>query len=208
MGRSMFVFGLALVLTGCPGSGAPATEDGTVATDDEATATDSASDSARTSSSTAAESGEPEAWFEVGWGVSEFNEFDGTLPVVVGPQGLSMFSLPLRGSGFYNPPNPGFDNPDMPMLQSFVDVPGYQQTPDGHFNEVVDYPALFYPSFDNPGVLEGPAVWMVIPNGVDLQQLPGLNAHLHVELVDADGLLFEQDNDLVIGEISEPPPGP
>lgn len=154
------------------------------------------------------DSGAEEPWLELGWGVTEFNPYDGVLPIVVGPQGLAMFSVPLRGAGFYNPPDPGFDNPDMPILQAWVDVEGHENGPGGHFNEVIDYPALFYPSLELPGALEGPAVWLVIPDDVEPEQLPGLAAHLHAHMVDANGLMLSDDHDLVIGEAPAPPKGP
>jgi hypothetical protein len=125
--------------------------------------------------------------------------------VVVGPQGLAMFSVPLRGRGFHNPANPGFENPDIPILQAWVDVEGHAESPGGHLAEVVDYPALFYPSFDDPGLLEGVAVWLVLPDTVDPSTLLGEEARLHVEMVDADGLRLEDDHVLAIGE---PPSGP
>lgn len=169
-------------------------------------ATGSGDETAPPAESTSQSSAEP--WLEVGWGVSEFNEFEGTLPLVIGPQGLAMFSMPMRGAGFYNPPDPSFDNPDMPVLHAWVDVPGYALTPDGHFNEVLDYPALFYPSLDLPGALESPAVWLVIPDAVEPAELTGQPALLHAEMIDADGVMLTQDHDLVIGEAPEPPPGP
>lgn len=149
-----------------------------------------------------------QAWLEVGFGTTEFNAFEGLLPVVVGPQGLYMFSMPLRGQGFYNPPDPSFDNPDMPILQAWVEIDGYELTDQGRFNEVVDYPALFYPSQSEPGVLEGPAVWLVLPDGVDPEQIVGLDARLHAELVDVDGLVLVDDHELVIDEIPPAPGGP
>ncbi len=148
-----------------------------------------------------------EPWFEVGWGTNEFNAYEGTLPILVGPQGLSMFSVPLRGQGFYNPPDPAFDNPDMPMLEAWVDIDGFATDPRGHFNRVFDYPALFYPSLDNPGVLEGPAVWLVLPDGVEPEEVVGQPAHLFAELVDADGLRLVDEYDLVIGQAPRAPDG-
>lgn len=154
------------------------------------------------------DTGSSQAWLEVGFGTAEFNAFEGLLPVVVGPQGLYMFSLPLRGRGFYNPPDPSFDNPDMPILQAWVEIDGYELTDQGRFNEVVDYPALFYPSGSEPGVLEGPAVWLVLPDGVDPEEIVGLDARLHAELVDVDGLVLVDEHQLVVDEIPPPPDGP
>jgi len=148
---------------------------------------------------TSTDTGTPVAWLEVGWGTTEFNAFDESLPVVIGPQGLSMFSMPIRGGGFYNPPDPSFDNPDMPMLHAWVEIEGYELSEGGYFNEVVDYPALFYPSLDNDGILEGPAVWLVLPNQVDPLEIVGRTAFLRAELVDRDGLVLVDEYELVVG---------
>ncbi len=210
MRRSIVMVGIGALLTACPSEPAvPPVDTSESATSGSATGAPSdGSDATETAAETETDSGVIEPWLEVGWGVSEFNEFDGLLPTVVGPQGLAMFSIPLRGQGFYNPPSPSFDNPDMPMLQAWVDVPGYSITPTGHFNEVIDYPALFYPSLDEPGILEGPAVWLVIPDQVEPEEIAGLDAHLHVEMLDANDILLTEDYDLVIGDAPEPPPGP
>ncbi len=197
---------LLVCASGCPAAEPPDGEPATGTT--HATTAELSSSEGLDSSSAAAETSAPEPWFELGWGLSDFNAFDGTLPVVVGPQGLSMFSLPLRGNGFYNPSSPGFDNPEVPMLQAWVDVDGHHESPGGHLSEVVDYPALFYPTLDDPEVLQGVAVWLVIPDGVDPNTLVGLRAHLHAELLDFEGLRLTDDHDLVIGEVPPEPEGP
>lgn len=211
MRRTMLAAALGLLTSACPADDAPPAHETTAGTTDGPTTSHQPdTSSGATSSDPDPSSGSEgtEAWLELGWGVAEFNAYDGVLPVVVGPQGLAMFSVPLRGAGFYNPPDPGFDNPDMPILQAWVDVEGYDGSPSGHLNEVVDYPALFYPSLDLPGALEGPAVWLVIPDGVRPEELGGLAAHLHAEMVDANGLVLSDDHDLVIGDAPPPPKGP
>lgn len=196
----------ALVLHGCPtpGETPPAGDSSTGPDDTTAAAEDTEAPPPTTGSDVPA----IEPWLEVGWGTTEFNAFEGELPVVVGPQGLHMFSMPLRGQGFYNPPDPSFDNPDMPILQAWVDVEGFAITDDGHFNEVVDYPALFYPALGNAAVLEGPAVWLVLPDSVEPEQIEGLSAVLHAEMVDAFGLVLTDEHELVIGEVPPAPGGP
>lgn len=200
--------------TACPATDPPVPGDepstGTThaATSLEPTADGPASDGSDSSPATTTETGEPEPWLEAGWGLSDFNAYDGVLPVVVGPQGLSMFSVPLRGSGFYNPASPGFDNPEVPVVQAWVDVDGHQESPGGHLTEVTEYPALFYPTLDDPGVLQGVALWLVLPDGVDPNALVGLSASLHVEMIDFEGLRLVDDHDLEIGEVPPPPDGP
>lgn len=203
----MLVAGMGALL-GCPvGAEDPPVADGSSSSsesvDDGASGMVSGPPSSSDTSS-ATDTGGPAAWLEIGWGTDGFHAFEGALPVVVGPQGLSMFSMPMRGQGFYNPPDPGFDNPDMPILHAWVDVEGYELTADGHFNEVVDYPALFYPSLADPGVLEAPAVWLVLPDEVDAPTLMGRSVIIHAEMVDADGLVLVDEHALVIGEV--PPP--
>lgn len=193
---------LGLGASACPveapgPGGAPSTGDGSSgdASSDGATSPEPAG-----TDTGPAETGEPTAWIEAGWGLSEWNAFDGVLPVVVGPQGLAMFSVPLRGRGFHNPAVPGYDNPDIPILQAWVDAEGHAESPGGHLAEAVDQPALFYPSLEDPTLLEGTAVWLVIPDTVAPSTLVGVEAHLHVELVDADGLELTDDHVLSIGQ--------
>lgn len=206
--------GLPLGLGACPADDAPPgdapSSGASTAPDDHATTSVTSADGSASAPGPDVDSdtGGPSAWLEAGWGTSEWNAYDGVLPLVVGPQGLSMFSVPLRGRGFYNPPDPGVDNPDSPMLQAWIDVPGHAESPGGHLTEVVDYPALFYPSFVEPGVLEGAAVWLVLPDEVTPPELVGAPAHLHVEMVDADGRALVDDHDLVIGEVPPEPDGP
>src|SRR5262245_58373546 len=110
MRPTLLAAGLGLGLCACPAgdaheppSAAPSTSAATQALTDDASAT--ASSSGPGSGAT----GEPDAWLELGWGISEWNPFEGVLPVVVGPQGLAMFSVPLRGKGFHNPDGTDLD---------------------------------------------------------------------------------------------------
>lgn len=215
MSRMLLAVLMGVCASACPADDAPAPGDepSTSAPSDATTTHGPPADATATEGSgpppgTTAETSEPDAWLELGWGISEFNAFEGVLPVTVGPQGLSMFSLPLRGKGFHNPPDAGFDNPEVPILQAWVDVDGHDESPGGHLSEVVDYPALFYPSQQEPNVLVGPAVWLVIPDTVDPSTLVGRRAQLHAELVDTDGLVLTDDHTLVIGEDPPAPDGP
>jgi hypothetical protein len=45
----------------------------------------------------------------------------------------------------------------------------------------------------------------VIPDTVDPSALVGEPAHLHIELVDADGLGLDDDHELVIGQTPDGP---
>jgi hypothetical protein len=208
MRRHLLAAVLGLGASACPSDDAPPSGGPTEAGSGETTTPGDTTKGDPSPGDAPGSTGEPAPWLEAGWGLSDFNAYDGVLPVLVGPQGLAMFSVPLRGQGFHNPPAPGFDNPEMPIVQAWVDVPRLAEGPSGHLTEVVDYPALFYPSFEEPGVLEGVAVWLVIPDAVDPAALVGEPAELHVELVDAHGLRLHDDHALVIGEDPRGPGGP
>ncbi len=140
-----------------------------------------------------------QAWLEVGWGTTDFNAFEGTLPIVLGSQGSYMFSMPMRGGDFYIPPEPSFNNPEMPRLDAWVDVPGYTED-DGHLLSLENYVVLFFPSLHEPSILVSPAVWLVLPDGVTPEELAGLPAVLHASVHDAEGRHLEDEHELVIGD--------
>lgn len=137
----------------------------------------------------------------MGWGLDAYNPIADVLPVFVGPQGLDMFSLPLRGSGFPVPPQPvDFDDPDLPVLTMWVDVQGYEP----HLAEVSDYVVPFSPDVDSPADYEYVAVWLTIPDDVSPEDLVALPAHLHAELDTADGQHLEADYDVAVVMGEEP----
>lgn len=201
--RAGGAFAVVMLLAGCPGDDADPSSDS--AAMDDSTGNPAVTSGPDDDSGSASDSPGPAAWLQVGWGIDDFNEFSGTLPVEFGAQGLFMFSLVPRGQGFHVPPDPGFGNPDMPIIQAWVDVEGYSETPAGHFNEVSDYPALFYPGIGADALLEGSAIWLTLPDGVDPIDIHGLDALVHVELLDRDGVMLVDEHALVID--APPPPG-
>lgn len=211
MRRMMLAAALGLGASACPIDDGPGDRGGDPSTGNGEPGSGDATTHGETSAEPGtgtADTGEPTAWIEAGWGLTEWNAFDGVLPLVVGPQGLAMFSVPLRGRGFRNPTLPDYDDPELPIVQAWVDVEGHAESPGGHLAEVVDQPGLFYPSFEEPGLLEATAVWLLIPDAVDPSTLVGTEAHLHVELLDVDGLELVDDRVLAIGEVPPEPEGP
>jgi hypothetical protein len=148
-----------------------------------------------------------DAWVEVGWGIDEFNAFDdsGTFPVYFGPQGLYMFTVPIRGGGFPLPADPyDYEDPNMPYVDLWLDVDGYNDGPNGHFSELTDYVLPMSPDPDMPGTSQYISVWLPIPETVDPNQLEGIPAQLHVELLTGQGEVLTADHPLMVGGIIDP----
>ena len=49
-------------------------------------------------------------------------------------------------------------------------------------------------------------MWRVLPDEVEAEQVDGLPAFLHAELLDADGLFFVEEYELVV-EVADPSGG-
>ncbi len=87
-----------------------------------------------------------ESALELGWGL--FSPFQplvdgGDLVLVIGGQGLAMFPVPLRGTGFYLPQIPyPYDHPQAPLLDIELDVEGLEGI-GGHFIYLANYPIPF-----------------------------------------------------------------
>ncbi len=140
-------------------------------------------------------------WLEMGWGLSEFNAFSNReVPIILGPQGLDMFSIALRGGEFLVPDDPSdFDHPDIPVMDMWIDVEGFNGD-DDHFILYSDHPIPFAPSGRSDAEVEFVAVWLVLPGEVLGGDLYGLSAHLHVELRCGDGEVVTDDRELTIVE--------
>lgn len=179
------------------GSGAVATSQDSATTDPTSTPTPTTTttEPQETSSTTAA----PAGWIEMGWGVAEFNAFaNGEVPVFVGPQGLDMFSIPLRGADFLVPDDPtDFMHPDIPVMDIWVDIEGLTK-PGEHFSAYSDYPVPFMPDLETDADVEFVAIWLVMPNDVVPADIYGLTARLHMELRCADGQVLTDDRELTI----------
>lgn len=141
-------------------------------------------------------------WLEVGWGIDAFYPIEDELPLFIGPQGLHMFSLPLRGGNFAMADEPyGFDDPLLPILTVWVDVEGFEAA-GGHLTEYADYAVPFKVDLSTEADYEFVAVWLVVPDTIDPEALAGLPAHLHAELDTADGqhISLEYDLEVTLGE--------
>jgi hypothetical protein len=192
--------------TGDTGSDSGATSsDSSAATTTEPSTTTSATTTSTTTDATVT-TGAEEGWIEIGWGLDVFTPFEegGPFPIYRGTQGLYMFTMPIRGGGFPLPPDPSdFTHPDIPMLDVWLDIEGYEVTPDGHFIEYTDYPVPFDIDLSAGGTYEYVSVWMVISETTDPAALEGLPAQLHAELSCADGQVLIANQALVVGSVIE-----
>lgn len=180
------------------GSGQTTSVTGTTSTSDDPASSSSSGGAATTASSTSDLGGFEDGWFEVGWGIDAFNPIEDELPLFIGPQGLHMFSLPLRGGNFAMAEEPyGFDDPLLPILTIWVDVDGFEGA-GGHLSEYADYAVPFKVDLTGEADYEFVAVWLVVPDTIDPEALVGLPAHLHAELDTADGQHLSLDHDLEV----------
>ena len=174
--RRMAAASFVALATGCPGP----------------SATEESSDSADAS-------GGDEGWFEIGWGVTEFNDLENgaDLEVVWGSQGAAMFPLPLRGGGFVLPDDPtDYESPMAPKLDLHIDIPGHNNDIGDHFRYLANYPIVFEVMPD--GSYEFLYVAVLLPDGLDPTTLEGLPAHLWTRLRPYESDEIEIELDLVV----------
>ena len=142
--------------------------------------------------------GPDDASFELGQG--EFGwapiDPDGTLNVVLGGQGLLMFPMPARGSGFALPPDPeDWTHPDAPLLDAYVDVDGFTDGRRGHMAFVANYRLPF--SLQDDGSYQFNYVALILDDAVlDPQDWDGATGQVHAELRTADrdeALIFDRN---------------
>ncbi len=158
---ALLVAGLALSLAACDED--PSAEDG--------------------DSSDSSDSGGEIGWFEVGWGEGDYTAVvdGGDFPVIRGGQGSEMFPMPLQGAEFYLPDDPtSWMHPEAPLVDLEMDVPGYNDGPGGHFKRIANY-ALDWSVLDD-GTYESAFLPILVPDGIDTDELDGLSAHLWVQV--------------------------
>ncbi|HET6583498.1 MAG TPA: hypothetical protein VFG69_08620 [Nannocystaceae bacterium] len=146
-----------------------------------------------------AESEGDAAWFELGWGVTEFNALapGDELGVVWGTQGAAMFPLPVRGGEFVLPDPPDdFESPLAPKLDLHVDIEGHDDGIGGHFLYLANYPITF--EIQPDGSYEFLFVAAVLPDGLDPLTLEGLPVHLWAQLQPYEAEPMEIELDLVV----------
>jgi hypothetical protein len=127
--------------------------------------------------------------FELGWGETSFSalEQNGTIELVLGPQGLWMFPMPIRAEGFELPAGGfDFDDPDTPRLTMTFDIEDYETLFGDYFARFNNLPLDF-------AVLENDTyefiyLPVIAPNDfVDICTIVGHNARVEAELAVAGG---------------------
>lgn len=177
---ALFLAVFALPPVGCEGGNPGESADGDSLTSESSeTETATSSDSA----TSVADTEEPIGWFEIGWG-------DGTyvpigqgdpFPIVLGGQGLEMFPMPLRGGEFFLPGNPtSWMDETGPLVDMEMDVDGFNDGPGGHFKRIANHTLSWVVRED--GTYESEYLPIILPDGIDSEQLRGEMAHLWVRV--------------------------
>ncbi len=193
----------SVALTGGGGvQGDTSTEVASTSGDATTSETTTSAEPQRTSSIATSSTGAAQGWFELGWGVEEFNAFDEeTLPIFLGTQGLEMFSVPIRGGGFPFQPEPSnIDHPDTPLQTLWLDIEGITLDRSEHFDEYAGYKVPFEEAIgkDGESIAEYVAVSLIIPEHIGGAALEGRQAYLHAELTCADGQTLVTDIEATI----------
>lgn len=129
------------------------------------------------------ETGQSDAWFEIGWGQTEFTPLtDGdTFEIVFGTQGSAMFPIILRGGDFVLPPDPAdWQHEDAPTIELWLDIDGHNDGFGGHFKRIANYPLGFNVLDD--GTYESTYIAIILPDDKDPEDLAGLAGTLFVEM--------------------------
>jgi hypothetical protein len=177
--RAMTAVSFVVLATACPGP----------------SVTDTSSGSSDSTDSGPSDDG----WFEIGWGVEEFNPLtDGSdLEVVWGTQGAAMFPLPLRGGDFVLPEDPrDYESPLAPKFDLHIDIEGHNDGVGGHFMYLANYPITFEVQPD--GSYEFLYVAARLPDAIDPTTLEGLPARLWTRLRPYESEPIEIELDLVV----------
>ena len=205
-------FALALTAvafaTGC---GASSPSEGTSQGDAEVDADDTSSSLSVTNTSQAtaetadtADTEAPVGWFQVGWGQGEFVPLaDGdAFPIVLGGQGAQMFPMPLRGGEWFLPENPtSWMDETGPLVDMEMDIEGWNDGPGGHFKRIANYTLDWVVLPD--GTYESSFLPIIVPDGVEPEDIEGEPAHLWVRLRPHEQPALELELDVVV-TIGEP----
>jgi len=164
---------------------------------------------------TASETAEPQtdsegefAWLEIGWGEGQYVPLaDGdAFPVVRGGQGAEMFPMPLRGAEFYLPGNPTtWMDENGPLVDVEIDIEGHNDGVGGHFKRIANYQLDW--EIVEDGTYLSSYIPILIPDGVDSDELEGLPAHVLVRVRPHEEETIVRELDLVVTTQSVPPPG-
>jgi hypothetical protein len=166
---------------------------------------DGGQDDADTSNDDTSNTPSPNGWIAMGQGEEGwFPVEDGDeLLMVLGGQGLLMFPMPLRGSGFTLAPDPSdYTDPRTPKFDMYLDIDGFDLDFGGHFKRLSNYPVPFEVLAD--GTYEFVYITLFVPNELtnpcDIDGLPG---ELHAELDVTDGYTLTWDRSVIMAVPAE-----
>ncbi len=197
---ALLLVGCCLSLAACDSGSGGSGESGSEGTDSET--------SGGSESETEADTEAAIGWFEIGWGEDDYTPVQdgGTFPIVRGGQGAEMFPMPLRGAEFYLPSNPtSWMDETGPLVDLEMDIEGYNTGTLGHFKYIANYTLDWVVLED--GTYQSSWMPIIVPDGIETDELDGLPAHLWVRLRPYEQPAIEVELDVVISVQSEPLPG-
>lgn len=201
---ALLVVGLSVPLAGCDGGVGDGSGPGSGSGSDSDSDSNSSLSATSTSIETESETESPIGWFEVGWGEDDYTPVaDGDpFPIVRGGQGAQMFPMPLRGAEFYLPSDPtSWMDETGPLVDLEMDVEGYNTGLQGHFKYIANY-TLDWVVLDD-GTYQSSWMPIIVPDGIDTDELDGLPAHLWVRLRPYEQPALELELDVVITVLTE-----
>ena len=162
---------------------------------------DSDSDSDSASGSPEGSPTDPNAWIAMGQGEEGWSpvEDGDELLMVLGGQGLLMFPMPLRGSGFTLADDPSdYTDPRTPIFDMYLDIEGFDLDFGGHFKRLANYPVPFEILSDST-TYEFVYITLFVPDDLlDPCAIDGLPGELHAELDVVDGYTLTWDRSVVM----------
>lgn len=184
---------------------------GETESDDDSSSNSASASSPSSSADTETTAGDTEApvgWFQVGWGQGEFVPIaDGDdFPIVLGGQGAQMFPMPLRGAEFFLPGNPtSWMDETGPFVDFQMDIEGYNVGTGGHFKYIANYTLDWIVLPD--GTYQSSFLPIIVPDGIDAEELAGLPAHVWVRLRPHEQPALELELDVVVTVDASSRPG-
>lgn len=172
---------VAVVLGGCQAS-APVDEAG--------------SSTGSSSGATTVVEGEPQetGWISLGQGEVGYAPLvdGGALDLVLGGQGAWMFPIAVRGGGFKLPRDPSdLQAEDVPRLDLWIDVDGFEISVGRHLAQVDALPMMF--SVGEGGVYSASYVPLILPEVLsDMRELDGRAGRLYARLSTVEGDLTSE----------------